>query len=155
MLHMQNTHGGSPSQDLAGDLQVCNNNDNGNHTYLYELWYEQTMGNFSILFGKHDLNSEFLTSRYGSEYINSSLGIMPVASMNVPVSIFPKTGLGIIFKCHISKTVSIQTSIYDGDPLDLGKDPHGINFAVRREEGYLSFSEIHVTTSIFSLPGTY
>lgn len=155
MVHMQNTHGGSPSGDLVGDLQVCNNIDNGDHSYLYELWYRQNIGKFSVLLGKHDLNSEFFTSDYGGEYLNSSFGIMPLVSINVPVSIFPKTGLGLIFRYDFSETFVVQTSLYDGDLLDLESDPYGVDFTIGHKEGYISFTEIRSKTNIFSLPGTY
>ena len=51
MLHGANTHGGEPSANLIGDLQVVSNIEAGNHTFLYELWYSQTFGNVHTTIG--------------------------------------------------------------------------------------------------------
>ncbi|MFC2138831.1 carbohydrate porin, partial [Bacteroidota bacterium] len=154
-LNMQNTHGGTPTADLVGDLQVFDNIENGGFSYLYQLFYKHSIGKLSVLVGKHDLNAEFFTSDYAGEYINSTFGIMSLAPLNVPVSIFPKTSLGAIIKYDLWDGLAIQAAVYDGDPLDLDADPYSTDFKVNSEEGYMSFIEVHANTVIGSLPGTY
>lgn len=155
VINIQNTHGGTPTANLVGDLQVFDNIENGDFTYLYQLFYKQTLGKLSMLVGKHDLNSEFFASDYAGEYINSTFGIMSLAPVNVPVSIFPKTSLAAMLKYELWDGLSIQAAVYDGDPLDLDADPYSVDFKLSKDEGFMTFAEVHVSPEIASLPGTY
>lgn len=154
-VEAQNTHGATPSADLVGDMQVLSNIDNGNFTYLYQLWYRQTVGPLSVTIGRHDLNSEFLASDYGGEYLNSSFGIMGLVPINMPVSIFPKTGLGLIASYKIKDKFNIKSAVYDGDPLDLGRDRYGLDFRISSTESFLSITEFEFTNDSKKYPGTY
>jgi porin len=155
-LQIENTHGATPSGDIVGDLQCFSNINNGDYTYLYQLWYHHTFNKLQFTLGVHDLNSEFLTSNYAGEYINSSFGIMPAVSMNVPVPIFPKNALGFVTQYNINDRFSVQAAIYDGDPLDLDQDPYGLNYSISSEDGFLTIGEIHYNvTNEKNLNGTY
>lgn len=143
-LQIENTHGSTPSAADVCDMQCFSNIENGNYTYLYQLWFKQQINKFSILVGMHDLNSEFLASDYAGEYINSSFGIMPVVSLNVPVSIFPKNSLGYVVGYHLSPKSFLQLGFYDGDPSDLSQDPYGIKWSVGNNEGVFSIGEYHL-----------
>lgn len=111
-------HGGSPSGDLGGDLQGFSNIEAPDQFIIYELWYEQQFANdrASLLFGLHDLNSEFYVSDYAGLFLNSSFGIGPELTANVPASIFPKAGLGIRARVRPLENWYIQGAVYDGDP---------------------------------------
>ncbi len=154
-FEVQNTHGITPSSDIVGDIQVLSNIDNGNFTYLYQLWYCQTIGPLSLTIGRHDLNSEFLASDLGGEYLNSSFGIMGLAPLNMPVSIFPKTGMGLVLKYQINEAIVFKTAFYDGDPLDLGRDRYGLDFRISSTESFLSISEFEFRNDNENYPGTY
>ncbi len=82
---------------MIGDLQTASNIEAPDHFLLQEAWYEQQFadGMLSLLFGLHDLNSEFYVSDYGSLFLNSSFGIGPDMTVNVPLSIFPRAGLAV------------------------------------------------------------
>lgn len=95
---------------------------------LYQLWYKHRIGDFSIFTGKHDLNEVFFTSEFAGEYINSSFGIMPIASLNVPVSIFPGTTLNIIGKYKINSNYDVYAGIYNGRPGALTQSNFGTDF---------------------------
>jgi len=111
-------HGGDPSASLIGDLQTASNIEAPDHFIVQEAWFEQRFGDgiLSLLFGLHDLNSEFYASDYGSIFINSSFGIGPDMSANVPVSLFPKAGLAARVRIAPSDKLYLQAAIYDGDP---------------------------------------
>ena len=111
-------HGGDPSANIIGDLQTASNIEAPDQFIVHEAWYEQQFadGLLSILIGLHDLNSEFYVSDYGSLFINSSFGIGPDMSANVPVSLFPKAGLGARLRVAPSDHTYLQAAIYDGDP---------------------------------------
>lgn len=154
-LELQNTHGATPSCDLVGDIQVLSNIDNGNFSYLYQLWYRQTVGPLSVTIGRHDLNSEFLASDLGGEYLNSSFGIMGLAPINMPVSIFPKTGLGLVMSYELNDKITFKSALYDGDPLDLGRDRYGLDFRISSTESFLSITEFEFRNNNENYPGTY
>ncbi|MBK3516890.1 carbohydrate porin [Carboxylicivirga marina] len=155
-FQMENTHGATPSANMVGDLQVFSSLDNGNYTYLYQLWYKQAFNRFSLTIGKHDLNSEFLASDNAAEYINSSFGIMPSVSMNVMVSIFPKSCFGAVAAFDVSEQTNIKTAIYEGDPLSLDEEEYNIRFALHTNSGYFFISELSQSINLFNgLEGTY
>lgn len=141
-IHAQNTHGGYASGDLIGDLQVLSNIENGNFTYLYELWYKQSFGKLSVLAGINDLNAEFAGSEYGGLFLNSSFGIHASIALNVPVSIFPKTSLGLVFNYELSEVLVLRAAIYDGDPGSLEDDPHNLDWTINREDGFFMIGEV-------------
>ena len=141
MINFQNTHSSMQGSEMVGDLQVFDNIDNSNNTYLYQFWYRQQMGRFWILAGLHDLNSEFLMSDYSCNYLNSSFGIMPVVSLNTPVSIFPKTALSFLAG-YAYGNFSLKAGIYEGDPGDLQQDPYNMDFSLDLQEGIFSIVEM-------------
>jgi len=119
-------HGRDPSARFIGDVQTASNIADGNRTRLQQFWYEQTLGeHFSILLGLHDLNSEFYVSEYASWFLNSSFGIGPDVSGNVPTSLFPEAGWAARLDVHGENTY-IKMATYDGDPatraVNVGKE---------------------------------
>jgi len=154
-LHIQNTHGHTPTENLVGDAQVFSNIENGTYTYLYQIWYKHQFEDFSVLFGKHDLNEEFFASEYGGEYINSSFGIMPVASLNVPVSIFPMTTLGIVSHYDINESMALKAGAYNGMPGDITHTNFGMNLNLHKDNGLFYVGEFHFKDLIPNKPGIY
>lgn len=154
-IQIQNTYGQKPTKNLIGDLQVLSNIENGTYTYLYQLWYKHTIGDFSILAGKHDMNEVFFTSEFACEYVNSSFGIMPVASLNIPVSIFPNTTLGIVARYDLSSDYDFYAGIYNGRPGELTRSNFGTDLNLKPRNGRFYVSEIHGYYKIAGRPGTY
>ncbi|MDX8381449.1 MAG: carbohydrate porin [Ghiorsea sp.] len=109
-------HGRDPS-GFVGDMQTASNIADKSRVRLQQFWYQQTLSDdVSVLVGRHDLNSEFYTSEYASLFINSSFGIGPDLSGNVPTSIWPEAGLGARLAITFDKKFLFRTAIYDGDP---------------------------------------
>jgi porin len=154
-IHIQNTYGQTPTENLVGDIQVFSNIENGTYTYLYQFWYKQQIGNFSFLIGKHDLNEAFFASDYAGEYINSSFGIMPIASLNVPVSIFPMTTLGFVSNYDLNETMSLRGGIYNGRPGEITHNNFGTNLNLNKNNGLFYVGEFHFKNIIENKPGTY
>ncbi len=152
---LQNTHGAQGiTADYVGDIQLLSNIENGNYTYLYQMWYRQDFKRGFILTGIHDMNTEFLYSDWGGAFTSSSLGIMPAASMNIPVSIFPKNIFGTIINFELSNKLSIRTGFYDGDPGSLADDPFNLDWSMSKEQGFFSVSELWYKND-GKLSGTY
>lgn len=157
LVNIQNTHMDCPSSNLIGDIQVVSNIENGDYTYLYQLWYRQQLGRFSFLAGLHDLNSEFYTSDLAGEFINSSFGIMPIVPANAPVSIFPKTTLAFLFSHRISNELFIQGGFYNGNPGNLDSDPYNLKHSLSFDDGIFNVGEVHYNfkNGIVKLGGFY
>jgi len=119
-------HGQDPSARFIGDVQTVSNIADGNRTRLQQFWYQQELGeHVSVLLGLHDLNSEFYVSEYASWFLNSSFGIGPDMSGNVPTSLFPEAGWAARLDVHGEHTYA-HIAAYDGDPatraVDVGKE---------------------------------
>lgn len=154
-VHIQNTYGQLPTENLVGDVQVFSNIENGTYTYLYQLWYKHNFGKFSVLAGKHDLNEIFFASEFAGAYVNSSFGIMPVASLNVPVSIFPLTTLGLVANYDFNEKYAIYAGVYNGEPGSLTHSNFGTNLNLDPNNGQFYVGEFHINGKIAEKQGTY
>ncbi|RKD91582.1 carbohydrate porin [Mangrovibacterium diazotrophicum] len=141
MLHGANTHGGEPSADLIGDFQVVSNIEAGNHTFLYELWYCQTFGNFHTTIGLQDLNAEFANSEFGGLFINSSFGIHSIIADNIAAPIFPLTSPGITICWEATSRLNLKTAIYKGCPIDFDDNPYNLKWDLNYSDALLWVAE--------------
>jgi len=116
-LHLETLidHGVNPSAQYIGDLQTASNIADQGRTRMHQAWFEQKFGDFSLLVGRHDMNSEFYVSEYAALFTNSSFGIGPEITANVPVSIFPVAGAAARI-AYQSDPVALRFAGYDGDP---------------------------------------
>ena len=155
-INAANTHGNSPSAELLGDFQVASNIEAGNHTYIQELWFKQSFGHFEITAGLQDLNVEFVASDGGGLFLNSSFGIMPSISGNIPAPIFPLTTLGLSAKWQVSEKLTWMGAVYDGCPTSFeDNNPYNLKWNIRSQDGALMFSEFQYTTQIGEKAGSY
>src|SRR3989339_725716 len=131
---------------VTGDF--IKNMESGHYTGLYEFWYRQRFGGFSFLVGQHDLNSEFVGTEYGGTFINSSFGIVPTISLNIPVSIYPMAAPAIIGNYIKENNFSIKLGIYDGDPGDSETNRYNIHPNINAHEGYLMIGEFEMLSLV-------
>ncbi len=141
LLHGQNIHGATPSASYTGDYQVFSNIEAGDHTGFFEFYFQQSFGPFTLTMGQQDMNSNLCVSEYGGLFINSSFGIMPSISLNVPVGIFPIGALGIFMEYATGEKSNFKTAIYDGDPEDISSNRYNLNFEHQKGEGLLYIGE--------------
>lgn len=154
-LHGLNTHGITPSSEIVGDLQVSSNIESGNYTGLYQYYLQQSFGNLSFILGQHDLNSEFVGTEYGGTFINSSFGISPSISLNVPVSIYPMAALAFISKYEIENSFYIKFGVYDGDPGDPESNRYNLQPNISLDEGLMLIGEFELDHLVNDLPECY
>lgn len=152
-IHAVNTHGSLPSSELLGDMQVASNIQAGNHTYIQELWYKQTIQNFELTAGVQDLNIEFANSEHGALFLNSSFGILPIISSNIPAPVFPLTTLGLTAKWNISGKISWINALYDGHPTDFDYNPYNVKWQLINGDGILAITELQFPVTLNGLPG--
>lgn len=154
-VQLFNTHGGMASAYYIGDWQVISNIENINGTWLHEAWIRQQIGKFSMLAGIHDINNHFFASATGADFSNSSFGILPTLTLNIPVSTFPVNSLGILAQYKQSDQLAISTGLYDGQPGHLQDDPFNLSFELTKEESYFWVNEIMISNLVSkNRPGT-
>ena len=147
-INAANTHGGSPSESFVGDFQGVSNIEAGNLTFMYELWYKQTIGNLSFTVGLQDLNANFAITDNGALFTNSSFGIHPSIADNIPSPIFPLTALGAMVQYNYNDKLIWQTAIFDGTPDDFENNPYNTNWNLSGNDGYLAVTEIQILHSL-------
>lgn len=137
------THGGSPSIDYIGDVQVASNIEAGNHVYLQKLHFHQQVGDFYTKIGLLDYNDDFAICGSAKLFHNNSFGVHSVLSYNFNLPSFPVTGLGFIVGYDINEHWNVQAGIYDGGPIPFELDnPYNVNWQLDINKGYLVTSEV-------------
>ncbi len=107
---------GRPSSDTAGDIQGVDNLAAASRVRLYELNYRQHVTHVADLrVGLMDLNYHFAVVGVASTLINSSFGILPTLSANVPVAIYPYAGVGAMAALH-GYGAALRLGVFQGDP---------------------------------------
>ncbi|MFN8256018.1 MAG: carbohydrate porin [Bacteroidales bacterium] len=154
-INAANTHGSTPSAIMLGDMQVASNIEAGNHTYIQELWYKQSIGRIELTAGLQDLNVEFANSDLGALYLNSSFGILPVISGNLAAPIFPLTSLGLTVRWNITEKTTWINALYDGSPTDFDSNPYNIKWEFQSGDGILAITEFQHHQEINNLKGIY
>lgn len=149
------THGKSPTENYTGDFQVVSNIDAGNLIYLHELWFKQSINRLEFTVGLQDMNATFVASDNGSYYLNSSFGVPPVISGNIPVPIFPLTGLGLSAIWNINDNVSWLAAMFDGSPTDFENNPYNLYWDWDGDDGLFIISEFDYTRTKNEFSGTY
>lgn len=161
-INAGNTHGGEPSAALVGDFQGISNIEAGNLTFMYELWYKQSIGKLDITLGLQDLNANYAASENGTLFTNSSFGIHSSIADNIPSPIFPLTALGAGIQYKISDAYNWEAAIFDGTPDDFENNPYNLNWKLSKNQGYLFITEFQINKSLikgknatFKLGGYY
>lgn len=139
---------GQPSVNDIGDLQVASNISARPAFRIYEFSYTQNFSHkFVISAGLIDMNKFFAKANQASDLLNSSFGIEPDISANVPVSIFPKPGLGISVAKYFTHW-KVQGSLFQNDPSDRS------DISARR---YMAIFEVdyHTDRGLAGYPAVY
>ncbi len=146
------THGRSFSQ-LTGDIQVVSNIEAGQLATTMECWYQHKINDFEITLGLIDLNAFFSYCEPALSLINSSFGIQPTISGNMPVPIFPVTSLGGVVSFRIDGETDISLGVFDGTPSIYGDFQFMPEFTWNAQEGILFCAEVNRKYQIGSSPG--
>jgi porin len=144
-IHGINTHGLGPTQTHVGDLMVLSNIEVGDFTGLYEFYYTLELNKLFILLGQHDLNTEFMGSKYGENFINSSFGVINNVLLNVPLSIYPVAAPCVLLKYNVSENLAIKIATYDGNPGNITNNKFNLQWNFSSEEGAMNIFETSYT----------
>jgi porin len=126
---------------LIGDLQLTDNIETYSTAKIYELWYDHQLfdGAASVLFGLHDLNSEFNALEYAGTLFHPSFGIQPDISQVGP-SIFSTTALALRLRVQPSDHLYGLAAVYDGVPGDP-ENARGTRIKLSQDDGVFAITE--------------
>jgi len=149
---------GDKLQDLTGVSQGISNIEAASTWKLYEFWLEQSLFNdkLSLLFGLHDLNTEFDCREASSIFLNPSQAIGPDFSQsgrNGP-SIFPTTSLSFRIKYNFLQNFTLLSAAFDGVPGDP-ENPYGTHIILNKNDGLLITNEINYAAESGSRGGSF
>ena len=149
-LHMevQSMHGRSPS-GYAGDFNTLSNIDFYQGSRLFQAWYGQEADWGAWKTGLLALDDDFMTSDYGSLFINAGFGPMPILSSNVAAPIWPIGGLGGHAILNLCEKSSLHLGVYDGDAGSFASNNDGLDNALVPAEGYMLMLEYAMSTETF------
>ena len=138
---------GDDPSSVIGDAQTISNIEANNSSRLYEIWYNQVFHDekMEILFGVHDLNSEFYGNDAAGLFNNSSFGIGPNLSGNAPVGIFNVAALGARLRYMPNERFNVAGAVYDGDPGDPDINSNGFGIRWNGDEGLMTIAEAQLS----------
>jgi len=138
-------NGAAFSGEHVGDAQGASNIETVRAWRLYELWYEQSLGDgrASVRAGLYDLNAEFYATDSSSLFMHPAHGIGTdfAQSGEMGPSIFSITGLALRFHHDASEQWSWRAVLLDGVPGDP-EHPQRTVVNLRGEEGLLAVAEL-------------
>jgi carbohydrate-selective porin OprB len=170
-MFLLNTFGSNPTTNYVGDLQMFSNIESAPNdrlklgsvdgidyrTFLYTLYYQHFYKNFKILVGQYDLNFDFAFSNVGLNFMNSSFGVQPTITFNVPpFSTFPYTSL--CARAEYTKGDYVfRGAIAQGSGGNEITNPHGAKYAQNfKNSGMFAIAEINrVKYNDYSLLSDY
>jgi porin len=109
-------------------------------TRLSELWIEQKLlgEKLSVRLGQLTSDSEFITSKYATQFINNTFGWPAGLAANLPSTgpAYPFATPGVRVKLDPNKHVSLLFGLFNGDPAGPGagdpeeRDLYGTSFRI-------------------------
>ena len=105
------THGCEPSAQWIGDFQMADNIEAGNHVFLQELYWHQSLGPVEVTAGMQDYCMHYTFLDAAGLYLNSSFGTNSVLLSNHALPIFPILGWGLNAQWHITDCLSWQAVV--------------------------------------------
>lgn len=139
MQAIASTH---PSE-YTGDLQTLSNLDAPNQRHIAKFWYAQNFGTATVRGGIMDLNRYFDGNDAASLFPNSSFGIIPSISANVPASIYPDYGWGIMASFGQANDDWL-IGIFQGDPTHRSSALHDGAMAIAERDWRTPQGHTHI-----------
>ncbi|XHR30670.1 MAG: carbohydrate porin [Chthoniobacteraceae bacterium] len=153
-----NTHGSSATDKYTRDFNAVSNIDAYDTTRLYEAWFQQDLGPWSIRLGQILADAEFFVSDSSAVFINGAFGAIPLISQNYGAPVYPTAAPGARVRYTFNDAFSVQAGIFDGNAGDQGGDnKYGTYWKWDGNDGALAIVEGAYTTKLGSdgLTGTY
>ena len=161
-------HGrGLSTNDLRGNILTVSNIEAERTTRLFDLWLQQELWHdlVSVRIGQLAVDDEFITSEYGSLFVNSTFGWPAIAAANLPSGgpAYPLSTPGLRIKVQPTDRLSVSVAVFNGDPAGRGastpQSRDGSGTAFRLSDGAFAIAEaayaLNQEKDATGLPGTY
>ena len=140
--------GNSLNENFVGSVQDPSAVDVGDRNLfrLYQVYYDQKLGNTDIRFGVMDIETEFGVTRPMDAFFNgafawtSTLDASGQGGLNGP-STYPNTSLGVRIRQKINDEWSVQAAVVNGMSDSLDK-PHSNTIDISSKNGALLIGEV-------------
>jgi porin len=155
-------HGKDVSERYVGNILAANDIGARPTTRLFELYYEQQLGErLELQFGQMAADEEFMISDYAETFIGATLGWSAAPSENLPQEgpAYPLASLGAQVAWKATESFSLVGAIYNSTPanpdaLDPQKNnPHGLNFRLGDPPLVILEGRYRYEEGLFGLPG--
>jgi Carbohydrate-selective porin len=116
-LSLMGIYSSGIQQNYSGDIQTASNIWAPNAVRFYDAAYRQRWNDWlNTRVGYMDVNYYFDVAANALQLINSSFGMSPTITVNVPgTATYPYSGLGLLVSTH-TQNVSNKLAIFQGDP---------------------------------------
>ena len=132
-------HGRNLSADNLQTLQTASGIEADRGTRLWELWYDQRIGQenrFDVKVGQQSLDQEFMVSQNALLFVNTMFGwpMLPSADLPGGGPAYPLSAIGVRLRARLSDAWTILAGVYNGSPVanNTGdpqqQNPHGTSF---------------------------
>ncbi len=143
-LGLMIVHDNMPSALRVGDLQTFSNLEAGNLYGFNELYYQFKTENLTIKVGGQDINTDFFVTENGLLFAHSSMGIDPVATVNMPTPTYPFTGFSVSANWNINKTLGLRVGVFDGQFANARNKFLPVSWTLSGNQGFLYLLEPEV-----------
>jgi porin len=158
-------HGQPLSGPYLANIQAANGNEGEDATRLWEMWYDQALGNTGadIKIGQQSIDNEFIGSQYSALFVNTMAGWPTIPSVDLygggPA--YPLSSLGARVQFKPLANTTVLAGVFDDDPGNglftddqQYLDHNGALFNLKH--GALFIAEMqYAAAPAPNLPGTY
>ena len=156
-------HGRGLTANDLGNLFTASNIEATRTTRLFELWYEQHIGDWlGIRIGQQAADREFLVSSTAGLFINATFGwpILPAAGLPSGGPAYPLATPAIRFRAVANEEWTLLAGLFNGDPAGpgAGDDPQRRDLsgtAFRTRDGAFAIVETQYNPGNSKQNGTY
>ncbi|MGF6542210.1 carbohydrate porin [Paraburkholderia youngii] len=122
-------HGTSLTARNLQTLQTASGIEADAATRLWELWYQQSLGNVDVKIGQQSLDQEFMVSQYAATFMNATFGwpVLPAVDLPAGGPAYPLSSLGVRARASFANGVTVLGGVFDGNPAPGVGDPQKLN----------------------------
>jgi porin len=155
-------HGRGLSANNLDNLNTVSSIEADRATRLFELWYEQHIGNWlRIRIGQQAADQEFLVSSTSRLFINSTFGWPTLPGTDLPSGgpAYPLGTPAVRFRIDANDELTFLAGLFNGDPAGPGpgdpqqRDASGTAFLVN--DGAFAIAEVRYNPGNTPSNGTY
>jgi porin len=134
----------------VGDVTITSNITGGGGVRVFEAWLQQSLFDnaFSLRAGVLAADQEFVLTNAGTLYYNSVFGGPVFLTPNVRWPIYPVGAPGARARVDATKSLYVQTAVYDGDPGREEFNKTGTRVRFADEEGLFWIAETGLTLGV-------